>query len=59
VKHNVDFGVGESWKRYELRKATSTMTPADTDTDAERAEEASETRSKKQRSHALDAAITW
>jgi hypothetical protein len=35
------------------------MTPADTDTDAERAEEASETRSKKQRSHALDAAITW
>jgi hypothetical protein len=58
VKHNVDFDVGESWKRYDLRKATSTMTPADTVTDAERAEKAFETRSKKQRSNALDAAIT-
>ncbi|CAN9302397.1 unnamed protein product [Alternaria alternata] len=58
VKHNVDFGVGESWKRYDLRIATSTMTPADTDTDAERAEKAFETCSEKQRSNALDAAIT-
>jgi hypothetical protein len=47
---------GES-ERYSLRKATSAMTPAHKEADAEKAEKASETRSKKQRSHALDAVV--
>jgi hypothetical protein len=43
------------WARYDLRKATSTTTSAHKEADAEKGEKASETRSIKQRSHALDA----